>query len=159
MAIETALIAVASVSAVVWTGGFIARSWQKQTKFALMIAMDSLQFAFFAPLGALLAPNASVMRIIASAFLLIYSAALAFNVMLYKRQQKAGKFGPYYQAVEEAGFFLWLAFQIGNLLPIAVVVALPYPVIVGWVSFGLLFIGYQIMLMFLYRDLIVGAEE
>ncbi|HYK52969.1 MAG TPA: hypothetical protein VEV38_05515 [Candidatus Eremiobacteraceae bacterium] len=68
-----ALVAIASVAVVIWTGGFIVRGWVQSTSAALLAGMSYLQYAFFAAMLALLA-NALTLRVVAVFFVFLYGS-------------------------------------------------------------------------------------
>jgi hypothetical protein len=151
-----ALIAIASVAAVAWTGGFIIRGFPgTKTTLALMEAMDYLQTAFFGPIIVLLASPAAL-RTAAIAFVALYAAA---PLALARRQRRErisalpGISDTYLKLVIESGYTAWLRRYIAlYLAPLALIFLVPDRGLAAWIAAALLFIGYQALLSHLYRD-------
>jgi hypothetical protein len=153
-----ALLAIASVAVVIWTGGFIVRGWMQTTAVALMAGMNYLQFAFFSSIIALLS-NAVTIRCVAVAFLFYYSGFFArHSARLRKREPEVELFLPFLDQVRIKGARFWVTLQIIELLPIAVTIVWPNPQVLAWCCAVMTFLGYQIILAFVYSD-IFGAPK
>ena len=147
------LVAIASVAVVIWTGGFIVRGWMQTTAAALMAGMNYLQFAFFSAILALLA-NALTLRCVAVFFALYYGSFFArHSGRLRRREPEVELFLPFLDQVRIKGARFWATLQIIELLPIAVTIAWPSPQVLAWCCAAMTFIGYQIILAFVYSDI------
>jgi hypothetical protein len=148
-----ALVAIASVAVVIWTGGFIVRGWMQSTAVALMAGMNYLQFAFFASILALLA-NALTLRCLAIAFLFYYgSFFVRYANALREREPEVELFLPYLDQVRVKGPNFWLTVQAIQLLPIVTTIVWPSPRVLAWACAAMTFLGYQIILAFVYSDI------
>jgi hypothetical protein len=154
-----ALVAIASVAVVIWTGGFIVRGWMQSTAVALMAGMNYLQFAFFASILALLS-NALTLRFLAVAFLFYYgSFFLRYSVLLREREPEVELFLPYLDQVRVKGARFWLTVQVIQLLPIVITIAWPTPRVLAWCCAAMTFLGYQIILAFVYSDIFAKRSQ
>ena len=148
-----ALLAIASVAVVIWTGGFIVRGWMQTTAVALMAGMNYLQFAYFSAIIALLS-NALTLRCVAVAFLIYYGSFFArHSARLRKREPEVELFLPYLDQVRIKGARFWATLQTIELLPIAITIVWPSPQILAWSCAVMTFLGYQIILAFVYSDI------
>lgn len=148
-----ALVSIASVAVVIWTGGFIVRGWMQSTSVALLAGMSYLQYAFFASILALLS-NALTLRIAAVIFVFYYgSFFVRHSRRLALREPNIELFLPYFDAFRVSGSYFWALIQAGELIPLVIVFVWPDPRVVAWSSAIMTFIGYQIILAFVYRDL------
>jgi hypothetical protein len=149
-----ALAAISSIAVVIWTGGFIVRGWMQSTAVALMAGMNYLQFAFFASILVLLA-NGLTLRCIAIAFLFYYGFFfLRYSSRLREREPDVELFLPYLDQVRVKGSRFWLALQYVQLIPIGITILWPIPVILAWCCAIMTFLGYQIILAFVYSDIL-----
>jgi hypothetical protein len=154
-----ALVAIASVAVVIWTGGFIVRGWVQSTSAALLAGMSYLQYAFFAAMLALLA-NALTLRIVAVLFVLLYASFFARHTRrLSAREPNIELFLPYVDALRVSGKAFWTGMQIIEFIPLAIVFIWPDPRVVAWACAIMTFLGYQIILAFVYRDLYDSPGE
>jgi len=154
-----ALVAISSVAVVIWTGGFIVRGWMKSTAVALMAGMNYLQFAFFASVLALLS-NALTLRCMAVGFLFYYGSFFVHHsARLRKREPEVELFLPYLDQVRVKGTQFWLTLQVIQLLPIAVTIMWPTPQVLAWCCAAMIFLGYQIILAFVYSDLFEQRKQ
>lgn len=122
-----ALSTIASVAVVIWTGGFIVKGWMQRASLTLMAGMNYLQFAFFGSIMALLA-NAVTLRCLAVAFFIYYAS---FFVRLATRHPA----------------------QLFQLVPITITFLWPDPRVLAWCCAAMTFLGYRIILEFVYNDL------
>ena len=153
------LVAIASVAVVIWTGGFIVRGWMKSTAVALMAGMNYLQFAFFASILALLS-NALTLRLAAIGFLLYYgSFFMRHSERLRRREPEVELFLPYLDQVRVKGKRFWLTLHLIELLPIAITIVWPAPTVLAWCCAAMTFLGYQIILAFVYSDVFLDAKK
>ena len=147
------LMAIASVAVVIWTGGFIVRGWMQTTAVALMAGMNYLQFAFFASILALLS-NALTLRCAAVGFLLYYgSFFVRHSARLHKREPEVELFLPYLDQVRLKGTRFWWTVHAIELLPMMITIVWPSPPVLAWCCAVMTFLGYQIILAFVYSDL------
>ena len=154
-----ALVAIASVAVVIWTGGFIVRGWMKSTAVALMAGMNYLQFAYFAAVLALLS-NAPTLRWMAVGFLFYYGSFFVHHsARLRKREPEVELFLPYLDQVRVKGTQFWLTLQVIQLLPIVITIIWPTPQVLAWSCAAMTFLGYQIILAFVYSDLFEQRKQ
>jgi hypothetical protein len=147
------LMAIASVAVVIWTGGFIVRGWMQTTAVALMAGMNYLQFAFFASILALLS-NALTLRCAGVGFLLYYgSFFVRHSARLHKREPEVELFLPYLDQVRLKGTRFWWTVHAIELLPMMITIVWPSPPVLAWCCAAMTFLGYQIILAFVYSDL------
>jgi hypothetical protein len=152
-------MAIASVAVVIWTGGFIVRGWMQSTAVALMAGMNYLQFAFFASILALLS-NALTLRCAAVGFLFYYgSFFVRHSARLRKREPEVELFLPFLDQVRVKGTRFWLTLHAIQLLPIAVTFVWPTPPVLAWCCAVMTFLGYQIILAFVYSDLFLQRQQ
>lgn len=148
-----ALVAIASVAVVIWTGGFIVRGWLGSTSIALLGGMNYLQFAFFGAILALLS-NAPTLRILAVAFLLYYGSFFwRYSQRLRAREPELELFVPLLGDVRVGSAHFWTITQAVELVPLIITFVWPDPRVVAWCCAAMTFLGYQIILAFVYRDL------
>jgi hypothetical protein len=153
------LMAIASVAVVIWTGGFIVRGWMQSTAVALMAGMNYLQFAFFASILALLS-NALTLRCVAVGFLFYYgSFFVRHSARLREREPEVELFLPYLDQVRVKGTRFWLTLQVIELLPIALTILWPAPTVLAWCCAAMTFLGYQIILAFVYSDVFLQQKR
>jgi len=145
-----ALIAIASVSAVVWTGGLIAwqiKAWTLSRNFAL----DMLQTAFMASIISLVA-HPPTFRIVATFFLLYYGIGSIVGLAKNRNGDTWNKwFGKKYPNITTAeqrenvakSNREYSAFTMGTMVYYAVAIVWPYPTVVAWLSALLIYNGYQ----------------
>jgi hypothetical protein len=147
------LLAIASVAVVIWTGGFIVRGWMQSTSAALMAGMNYLQFAYFGAILALLS-NALTLHLIAVGFLLYYGSFFVRNAgRLRKRERDVELFLPYFDLVRIKGFQFWLALSVIQFMPIIATIVWPSAQVLAWLCVAMTFVGYQIILAFVYSDI------
>lgn len=148
-----ALVAIASVAVVIWTGGFIVRGWMQSTSVGLMAGMNYLQFAFFSSILALLS-NALTLRCWAVAFFIYYAVFFVrYSTFLRAREPEIELFLPYLSEVRVSGGPFWGVLQTIELLPIVVTFVWPDPRVLAWCCAAMTFFGYQVILAFVYSDL------
>jgi hypothetical protein len=148
-----ALVAIASVAVVIWTGGFIVRGWMGSTSIALLGGMNYLQFAFFSSIMALLA-NALTLRCLAIAFLLYYgSFFIRYSSILKAREPEIELFLPLVSDVKISSARFWPTIQVIELIPLIITFIWPDPRVLAWCCAAMTFFGYQIILAFVYKDL------
>jgi hypothetical protein len=153
------LVAIASVAVVIWTGGFIVRGWMKSTAVALMAGMNYLQFAYFASILALLS-NALTLRCMAIGFLFYYGSFFVHHAArLRKREPEVELFLPYLDQVRVKGTRFWLTLQVTQLFPMLLTIIWPAPQVLAWCCAAMTFLGYQIILAFVYSDLFQEKES
>lgn len=144
VSLKDALVAIASVSAVLWTGGLIvlqlrhdARSAQAadrpQTE-AIKGAMACIAFGMLAPLFILFLPDTAI-RVVAglfSVFYLWYTWNEAWSAVCAFREQNWGV------VIPNLGFFAPTAAML-------IVTVFASPIAVAWVSALLVFFGYFLL--------------
>jgi hypothetical protein len=146
-----ALTAIASVAVVIWTGGFIVRGWMRTTA-SLVAGMSYLQFAFFGSVLGLLS-NGLTLRAAAVAFFAYYVVFFRKNAdRLREIDEGALPIIPLLHVTLTQRRRFWIGVQIVELVPLAVVFVWPEPRVIAWLCAAMTFIGYQIMLTFVYSD-------
>ena len=134
-----ALVAVASVAAVVWTGGFIVKTFPgKETTIWLTESMNWLQFAFLAPIFALTA-DPETMRRIAIGFLVLYVLSTPFTIRAYRN--KPTTFFTFANLSRARAFRLWTVYTGSQL--IVIVAVWPRRDVVAYLSAAAVYFGYQ----------------
>ncbi len=145
---KDALVAIASVAAVLWTGGLIIR--QLFPSYVTMIVQNGMFFtifAAFASLGALVT-HGDILRIVVACFFLWYVGVAILSIRHFRRQRRKAE--PLPEGVDEARYFK--LFNLGNWLQVLLLVfyipIMVYPTTecVAWVTFFALFLGYQMIL-------------
>jgi len=148
-----ALVAIASVAVVIWTGGFIVRGWAQSTSAALLAGMSYLQYAFFGSMLALLS-NALTLRFISVFFVFYYASFFVRHTRrLAQREPNIELFLPYVDALRISGKSFWTVMQAVEFIPLVLVFIWPDPRVLAWSCAIMTFLGYQIILAFVYRDL------
>jgi hypothetical protein len=154
-----ALVAIASVAVVIWTGGFIVRGWMQSTTAGLMAGMNYLQFAFFGAILALLA-NALTLRCLSVLFFLYYASFFRRHLArLRLREPEVALFLPFFDAVRVTGERFWIALQVVQLVPLLIAFIWPDPRVVAWACAAMTFLGYQILLAFIYSDVLAPPRS
>jgi len=133
-----ALIAIASVSAVLWTGGLIVRQLTNYMDVQFRAGIEYMGFAFFAPMFALFITG-STLRITAGAFLVFYLIQTYKNFQ-YTKDVQVGKIPPpatvapafVPQWKKNAWAYLWLS--LVSDFAILVIVVLPFDQAIAWTS-------------------------
>ena len=120
---------------------------------ALMAGMNYLQFGYFAAILALLSTPLTL-RCFAAAFFFYYASFFVRRAsMLREREPEVELFLPFFDAVRVTGTRFWFTLQLVQLLPIVITFVWPNPRVLAWCCAAMTFIGYQIVLAFVYSDL------
>lgn len=146
-----ALVTIASVAVVIWTGGFIVRGWMRTTA-SLVAGMNYLQFAYFGAILGLLA-NGLTLRCVSIVFFAYYLIFFRRHAeRLRQGEEYARPIVPLLHVAVDLGQRFWVAVQLVELVPLVVVFVWPQPRVVAWLCAAMTFFGYQIMLTFVYSD-------
>lgn len=152
-----ALIAIASVAVVIWTGGFIVRGWMRTTG-GLVAGMSFLQFAFFGAILTLLA-SPLTLRCAALAFFVYYLVFFGYHTKrLREVEGDALPVIPLLHVLSGRRDLFWVGMQLIELAPFAIVFVWPESVVVAWVCLAMTFLGYQVMLTFVYGDVLAARK-
>jgi hypothetical protein len=81
------------------------------------------------------------------------------GALLRKREPEVELFLPYLDQVRVKGASFWLTLQVIQLLPIALTIVWPAPPVLAWCCAAMTFLGYQIILAFVYSDLFLAQER
>jgi hypothetical protein len=147
------------VAVVIWTGGFIVRGWMQMTSLGLMAGMNYLQFAFLAAILALLA-DPLTLRWLAVFFFIYYTAFfLRHGPRLSARDPNLTLFVPFFDVVRVQEVTFWITLQLVELIPLVIVFVWPDPRVVAWCCVVMTFLGYQIILAFVYSDIFTKNPE
>jgi hypothetical protein len=118
-----------------------------------MGGMNYLQFAFFGAILALLA-SGTTLRILAIVFIVYYASFFVrYSNILTAREPRVELFVPIFGEIAMDSTRFWNVMQGLELVPLVVVFILPYPYVVAWCCAVMTFLGYQIVLAFVYQDL------
>lgn len=145
-----ALIAIASVSAVLWTGGLIVRQLTNYVDVQFRAAIEFIGFAFFAPMFGLFI-SGNTLRVTAAVFL-VYYLKLTYKTFRDARDIELGKIQPpanmapdfVPQWKKNGWMYLWLSLL--SDFAILVVIVLPFDQAIAWTSVLMDYLGYQIIL-------------
>jgi hypothetical protein len=93
------------------------------------------------------------LRWLAAVFFLYYLAFfIRHGPRLRSRQRDATFFLPFLNVVLVADTAFWLTLQVAELVPLVITFVWPDPTVVAWCCAVMTFLGYQIILAFMYRD-------
>jgi hypothetical protein len=144
-----ALLAIATVSAVLWTGGLITRQLSNYMDIPFRVGLEYLGFAFIAPLFALFVQGRTL-QIGAALFSGMYLIVLYNNFMYAYRVQRGVLPLPEPLNVTPENYKqnLWMYVNL-NFLSVAVIliiVVYPENIAIAWSSVIMTFLGYQFLL-------------
>lgn len=147
---DNALIAIASVAAVCWTGGLIAYQI-KQYTIARLVALDVLQASFFgAVLGLFLTPLE--FRYVATFFTVYYTVITLFTLLYVYRDFDSVKrrlLAANINMPDDDVYALrhrqrrYSKITLATMLAYIAAIIWPYPVVIAGVTSMFLFMGYQ----------------
>lgn len=156
---KEALLATASVAAVVWTGGLIVRQL-KAPSITIANGLDFVQAAFMGPLVAL-ATNGVPLRLAAIAFLVVYTIVAAYHIregLLWRKQIRMVNPAIFHAGnAHDAKMYAKQTLAYGTWTLISMIAYIfviwrPTPLTVFVVSWVMLFVGLQVILGRLYAD-------
>jgi len=145
-----ALLGIANVAVVVWTGGFVLRAWRVKATLPLMFGMDLLQIAFTGAIIVLLAP-AVWLRSFALVFLIVYSTNAFSKVRLVKKREVIDpNLNWIANEIDRIGINNYYLMQAVLLSTYFIAFLMPNRGTVAWVLTADLFIGFQVLLRYMY---------
>lgn len=74
------------------------------------------------------------------------------SARLRKREPEVELFLPYLDQVRVKGPQFWFTLQVIQLLPMSITIIWPAPPVLAWCCAAMTFLGYQIILAFVYSD-------
>ena len=147
--VRETLLAIASIAVVVWTGGVIAIQI-KELSGNIVGTNDLLQFAYIAPVTALLASPATL-QLIGGAFAMLF-AWIGVGYMRSAMAAMPGAKNFWDLPIEAQEIFKYGAFNTLITLFCLIFVYSPGRVTVAWLSLLCLFLGLQRLIGILYGD-------
>jgi hypothetical protein len=84
---------------------------------------------------------------------------LLYSTSLREREPEVELFLPYLDQVRVKGPQFWLTVQAIQLLPIVITIVWPSPRVLAWACAAMTFLGYQIILAFVYSDIFTKRER
>ena len=151
---DTALFAIASVSAVVWTGGLI--SWQiKQWNLYIPVSLDLVQTAFMGAIFGLFV-HPLTFRYLATGFLVLFTVQSIASLWLNRNHNYVkNKFATTFTLTDERWDAVakvnrtYATITLCSMILYVMIIVWPYPTVIAWFATIALFVGYQLIIGFM----------